>query len=54
MIMMMTYARGSVLLWRCCDMLYHPGFMNDVVFAHNGQEYTTRKSVYSQLLNKGQ
>ena len=26
--------RGSVLLWRCCDMLCTSGFMDDVTFGH--------------------
>jgi len=26
-----TYVRGSVLLWRCCDMLCTSGFMGDVM-----------------------
>ena len=26
--------RGSVLLWRCNDMLCTSGFMDDVMFAH--------------------
>jgi len=29
-----TYDRGSVLFWRCCDILCTSGFMNDAVFAH--------------------
>ena len=29
----------SVLLWRSCDILCTSGFMNDVMFAHNCQEY---------------
>jgi len=28
-----TYGRGSVLLWRCSDMLCTSGFMYDVIFA---------------------
>ena len=28
--------RGSVLLWRCYDMLCTSGFMDDVTFGHNG------------------
>jgi len=31
-----TYGRGSVFLWRRCDMLYTSGFVNDVTFAYNG------------------
>ena len=30
-----TYGRGSVLLWRCSDMLCTSGFTDDVIFAHN-------------------
>jgi len=33
-----TYVRGSVLLWRRCDMLCTSGFMDDVMFVHNGQD----------------
>ena len=33
-----TCVRGSVLLWRCCDTLCTSGFMDDVMFAPNGQE----------------
>ena len=29
-----TYARGSVLLWRRSNMLRTSGFMDDVMFAH--------------------
>ena len=28
--------------------------MDDVICAHNGQEWATRKGVYSKLLNRGQ
>jgi len=31
-----TYGRGSVFLWRRCDMLYTSGFVNDVTFEYNG------------------
>jgi len=31
-----TYGRGLLLHWRRCDMLCTSGFMNDVIFAHNG------------------
>jgi len=31
-----TYVRSSVLLYRRCDMLCTSGFMDEVVFAHNG------------------
>jgi len=31
-----TYGRGSVLLWRRCDMLGISGFLGDVIFAHDG------------------
>ena len=27
---------GSVVLWQCYDMVRTSGFMNDVIFAHNG------------------
>jgi len=33
-----TRGRGSVLLWRRCDTLCTSGFVDDVIFAHNGQE----------------
>jgi len=29
-----TYGRGSVILWRRCDMLCTSGFMDDVILAH--------------------
>ena len=29
-----TYGRGSVLLWRCSDILCTSGFVDDVIFAH--------------------
>ena len=32
-----TYGRGSVLLWRCCDMLCTSGFVDDVI----SQGYST-------------
>ena len=32
-----TCDRGSALLWRSCDMLCTFGFMDDIVFAHNGR-----------------
>jgi len=31
------YGRDSVLLWRLCDTLCASGFMDDVIFARNGQ-----------------
>jgi len=37
-----TYGRGSVLLWRRCDMSCTSGFVDDVIFAHNGQEATRK------------
>jgi len=38
-----TYmAGGSVLLWRRCDTLCTSGFMEDIMFAHDGQEWATR------------
>ena len=33
-----AYVRGSVLLWRHCDMLCTSGFTDDVMFVPNGQE----------------
>jgi len=33
-----TYGRGSVLLWQQWDILCASGFMDDIMFAHNGQE----------------
>ena len=32
-----TYVYGSVLIWRRCDTLCTSGFMDDVIFVHNGQ-----------------
>jgi len=34
-----AYGRGSVLLCQCCDTLCISGFMDDVIFAHNGHMY---------------
>ena len=31
---LVTYGRGSVLLWRRTDTLRISGFMDDVIFAH--------------------
>ena len=31
-----AHVRGSVLLWRLCDTLCTSGFMDDVIYAHNG------------------
>jgi len=31
-----TCGRGSVLLWRQCDTLCTSGFVDDVIFSHNG------------------
>ena len=31
-----TYGRGSVILWRRCDMSCTSGFMDDAIFAYNG------------------
>jgi len=31
---LVTYGRGSVLVWRRSDMLCTSGFMDDVIFAH--------------------
>jgi len=36
------YVRGSVLLWQRCDTLCTSGFMDDVMFVHNGQEQATQ------------
>jgi len=33
-----TYGRGSVLLWRRCDMLCTSGFMDDVIHAHKPRQ----------------
>ena len=33
-----TYCWGSVFIWRQCDALYILGFVDNVVFAQNGQE----------------
>jgi len=32
--MFVTCGRGAVLLWRCSDILYTSGFMDDVIFSH--------------------
>jgi len=31
-----TYGRGSILLWRRCDVLCIAGSIDDVIFVHNG------------------
>jgi len=31
-----AYGRGLVLLWRRCEMLCTSGFVDDVIFSHNG------------------
>ena len=31
-----THVCGSVLRWRHCDTLLTSGFMDDIIFAHNG------------------
>jgi len=36
--LLVTYCRGSVPVWRCCDTLCTSGFTDDVIFVHNGQE----------------
>ena len=37
----------SVSAWRRCDMLSTSGFIDDVMFVLNGQEYATRKRRYA-------
>ena len=37
---------GSVLLWLRCDLLCTSGFVDDVMFSHNGREV---RHVYSQV-----
>jgi len=34
-----TYGRGSVLLWRQCNMLCTSGFVDDIMFSHNGANW---------------
>jgi len=34
--MLIASARGSVLLWQHCDTLCTSGFVDDVMFSHNG------------------
>jgi len=36
-----TYGRGSVLLWRCSDMLCPSGFMDDVTLISQGCSTST-------------
>ena len=33
-----TYGRGSVLIWRRCDMLCTSGFIDDVIIAHEPRQ----------------
>ena len=34
--MRVVYGRGSILLWQRCDTLCTSGFVDDVIFSHNG------------------
>ena len=36
---LVTYGRGSVVIWLRCDTLCTSGFMDDVISAHN-EPYT--------------
>jgi len=45
--LLVTYDRVSVILWRRCDALCTSGFVDDVMFAHNGRE-RRRKTAYAQ------
>jgi len=41
-----THGCGPILLWWRCGMFYgRNSGMDEVVFAHNGQEYSTREKV---------
>ena len=43
---LVTYGRGSVLLWRYCNMLCTSGFMDDVIIVHKPKQL----SVAAQLM----
>jgi len=49
-IMHVLCGRGSVLLWRHCDMLCTSGFVDDVMFAHNGPSIAYSNTVYEVFL----
>ena len=44
-----TYGCGSVLVWRHCDT-FTSVFLDDIKFAHDGQEWVMQKGVYSKWL----
>ena len=40
--------------WQSCDTLITSGFVDGVIFAHNGQKRATRKMLYSEWLHRRQ
>jgi len=53
--MHVTYVRGSILLWRRCDILCTSGFTDDVLLVHNGYAgcMNMRRSCDSNSLQHG-
>jgi len=47
-----TYGRGSILLWRCGDMLCTSGFMDDVIFAHKPRLFRRRRPAEAQCTRR--
>ena len=46
-----AHGRDLVLLWRCC--ILHSGFVNDITFLHNDQEYAMRKGCILKVIHQG-
>jgi len=44
-----TCCRGSVLLWRRCNTLCTSGFVDDLMFSHNGPHVTGNASIGCKL-----
>ena len=49
-----TYSHTSVFLWQQYATLCTSCSLDDIMFAHNGQKWGMKKSVYSKWLNRGQ
>jgi len=52
--MHVAYSRGSVLLWRCSDMLHISGFVDDVIFAHKLVGCSTSRQAETARLTRTQ
>ena len=48
-----TYGCGSVLLWQFISMLCTSGFVDGIMFAHNGQELVTWRNKL-KVIHQGQ